>query len=216
MDSLPLTAFGWLHTMAGEEGIGVSVSMKYVLTFAVSVLAAVALGAPAQAAPCWEAVVEDWYDNSRVDRTYPIHCYREALRNLPEDMRAYSSAPEDIARAMRQAIARQNQQSGSSQGGSDDGQAGGVGSGNSGGGGGLAKPQAPTGTTGPLPEAPAQGNEPDGPLFNAIEEIGPDNASSFPLPLAVLLGVALILMAAGGMGLIARRMRPPRSPLQRR
>jgi hypothetical protein len=191
--------------------------MRSVLTFTVAVLAAVALGAPAQAAPCWEAVVEDWYDNSRVDRTYPIHCYREALRNLPEDMRAYSSAPEDIARAMRQAIARQNQQSGSTgQGGSDGGQAGGVGSGNSGGGGGLAKPEAPIGTTEPLTEGPAPGAEPNGPLFNAIEEIGPDNASSFPLPLAVLLGVALLLMAAGGMGLIARRMRPPRPPLQRR
>lgn len=187
--------------------------MKFVLTFTVSVLAAVALSAPAVAAPCWETVVEDWYDNSRVDRTYPIHCYREALRNLPEDMRAYSSAPEDIARAMRQAIARANQPGPTTTGNGDDGQAGGGVGGN---GGGTTKPEAAIGTTEPMAEAPPPSSEPDGPIIDAIEAIGPESASSFPLPLVVLGGVALLLMAAGGMGLIARRHRPPRPPLQRR
>lgn len=188
--------------------------MKSVLTFTVTVLAAVALGAPAQAAPCWEAVVEDWYDNSRVDRTYPIHCYREALRNLPEDMRAYSSAPEDIARAMGQAIARANQPGTNTSENGDDGQAGGFGGSGSDG---TAKPEAAIGTTEPMAEVPPPRDTPDESLFReAFEEIGPSNASSFPLPLAVLGGVALLLMAAGGMGLIARRMRPPRPPLPRR
>ena len=95
--------------MAAVRGSTGWKSMRYVSTLLLSVLAAVALAAPAQAAPCWEAVIEDWFDNSRVDNRYPIHCYREALKNLPEDMRAYSSAPEDIARAMRREIARQNQ-----------------------------------------------------------------------------------------------------------
>lgn len=189
--------------------------MRYVFTFAVSVLAAVALGAPAQAAPCYEAVIEDWYDNSRVDRRYPIHCYREALKNLPEDMIAYSSAPEDIARAMRQEIARQNQPGTSTSGNGNDGQTGGGagGSGNSG----VQKPEAAIGTTEPMAEAPPPSDSSDESLFReAFAEIGPGNASSFPLPLAVLGGVALLLMAAGGMGLIARRLRPPRPPLQRR
>lgn len=190
--------------------------MRYVFTFAALLLAAMALTAPAQAAPCWEAVVEDWYDNSRVDRTYPIHCYREALRNLPEDMRAYSSAPEDIARAMRQAIARANQPGPTTTGNGDDGQTGG-GVGGNGSGGSTTKPEAAIGTTEPVPEAPAPGAASDeSPFGTALEEIGPGNASSFPLPLAVLGGVALLLMAAGGMGLIARRLRPPRPPLQRR
>jgi hypothetical protein len=190
--------------------------MRFVLTFTVTALAAVALSAPVQAAPCWEAVVEDWFDNSRVDRTYPIHCYREALRNLPEDMRAYSSAPEDITRAMRQAIARQNQ-GGTTTGGNGNGGGGqtqgGGGGGNTGGG----NPRPPVATTEPTVTAPPPGDSSEPGLFpEAIDEIGPESASSFPLPLAVLLAVALLLMAAGGMGLIARRMRPPRSPLQRR
>jgi hypothetical protein len=190
--------------------------MRFVLTFMVTALAAVALSAPVQAAPCWEAVVEDWFDNSRVDRTYPIHCYREALRNLPEDMRAYSSAPEDITRAMRQAIARQNQSGTTTTAGNGDGgQTQGGGGGNTGGG--NPRPQDPVGTTEPTLTAPPPGDSSEPGLFpEAIDEIGPESASSFPLPLAVLLGVALLLMAAGGMGLIARRMRPPRPPLQRR
>jgi len=201
--------------MAAARGRSGSVPMRYIWTFTISVLAAVALTAPAQAAPCWEAVIEDWYDNSRVDRTYPIHCYREALKNMPEDMQDYSSAPEDIARAMRQAIARQNQPGSTASENGNDGQtSGGVGGNGSDG---TTKPESAVGTTEPMAEAPAPGAASDDSLFRtAIEEIGPDSASSFPLPLAVLLGVALLLMAAGGMGLIARRLRPPRPPLQRR
>lgn len=201
--------------MAAVRGSSGCESMRYVSTFLLSVLAAVALAAPAQAAPCWEAVIEDWFDNSRVDKRYPIHCYREALANMPEDMQAYSSAPEDIARAMRREIARQNQ-GGSSNTESDGAQTGG-GSGGVGGSGGNAKPTAPIGTTEPGVEvAPPTESADDGIFPEAIKEIGPSDASSFPLPLAVLLGVALLLLAAGGMGLIARRMRPPRPPLTRR
>jgi len=182
--------------------------MRYVSTFLLSVLVAVALAAPAQAAPCWEAVIEDWFDNSRVDQRYPIHCYREALANMPEDMQAYSSAPEDIARAMRREIARQNQTSTTTPGGSN-GQSGGGGGGTTGGGG--SGPQV--GTKEPGIDAPAPAVTPDdSPISEAFDEIGPSNASSFPIPLAVLGGIALLLVAAGGMGLIARRMRPPRPP----
>jgi hypothetical protein len=188
--------------------------MRYISTFLVSVLAAVALAAPAQAAPCWEAVIEDWFDNSRVDQRYPIHCYREALRNMPEDMQAYSSAPEDIARAMRREIARRNQQSTTTpQGDDNDGQSVGVGGGKNDGG---QTSGPPVGTTEPAIEAPAPAVPDDSIIQEAFDEIRPDSASSFPLPLAVLLGIALLLMAAGGMGLIARRLRPPRPPLQRR
>jgi hypothetical protein len=188
--------------------------MRFIWTILISVLAAVALAAPAQAAPCWEAVIEDWFDNSRVDKRYPIHCYREALANMPEDMQAYSSAPEDIARAMRREIARQNQ-GGSTTTDTDGGQTGG-GLGGAGGSGGNPKPTAPIGTTEPGGEAAPPAESADDGIFpEAIKEIGPSDASSFPLPLAVLLGVALLLVAAGGMGLIARRMRPPRSPLRR-
>src|SRR5881628_3111926 len=52
------------------------------------------------APPCWERVIADWSDNGRVDRTYPLACYREAVKHMPEDLRAYSTAPAEIDRAL--------------------------------------------------------------------------------------------------------------------
>ena len=51
------------------------------------------------ATPCWQTVVTDWSDG-RIEGTYPISCYRHALRALPEDIRLYSSAVDDIKRAL--------------------------------------------------------------------------------------------------------------------
>src|SRR5205823_9441251 len=66
--------------------------------------------APAQAAtPCWKQLLNDWYDG-RIDNTYPVHCYREALKHLPSDVQTYSSAHDDILRALQSAIAKQRKQ----------------------------------------------------------------------------------------------------------
>jgi len=60
---------------------------------------------PAQPS-CTSRLLDDWSDG-RIDGTYPIRCYRSALRSLPADLRIYSSAPDDIAQALsRQLQAR--------------------------------------------------------------------------------------------------------------
>jgi len=71
--------------------------------FAVAAIAATAVvsPAPADASGCSNAVVADWHDNGRIDKTYPPQCYREALDTLPEDVRVYSSAQNDITRALQ-------------------------------------------------------------------------------------------------------------------
>ena len=71
--------------------------------FAVAALAVTAVVAPAPAAAsgCANAVVADWRDNGRIDKTYPPECYRAAVDTLPEDVRVYSSAPNDITRALQ-------------------------------------------------------------------------------------------------------------------
>ncbi len=64
-------------------------------------LAAVAL-APATASAeeaCWQRLVTDWSDGA-ISNLYPISCYRQALENMPEDVRLYSSASDDINRAL--------------------------------------------------------------------------------------------------------------------
>jgi hypothetical protein len=56
-------------------------------------------------------------------------------------------------------------------------------------------------------------NDPDSGLYNqAIGKIGPTNADSVPLPLLILAGLSLILVAAGGAGLVSRRLRTRKVP----
>jgi hypothetical protein len=53
----------------------------------------------AAATPCAKKILEDWFDNSRVDRVYPLHCYREAIDAIPPDIRPYSNAADAIKQA---------------------------------------------------------------------------------------------------------------------
>lgn len=45
-------------------------------------------------------MIADWTDG-RIDGVYAARCYGEALHSLPEDMRAYTTAADDIAQALR-------------------------------------------------------------------------------------------------------------------
>jgi hypothetical protein len=164
-----------------------------------SVLAALALGvthSAVAATPCWRQVVDDWYRNGRVDGTYPVHCYSEAIANLPEDSKQYSSAPADIRRDMLLAIR------GDSSGGT------------SGPGGGGVQPTGFGGVGTGLQAAGKTGKN-TGFLGSFFDTFGPKNASSIPLPLIILAAVALLLLAAGAASFVARRMQarridPPR------
>jgi len=64
-------------------------------------------GRAAAATPCWKKVLNDW-SNGRAIGTYPLHCYRDAIRNLPEDLRDYSSAADDIEAALQAQIAKRH------------------------------------------------------------------------------------------------------------
>ena len=67
-----------------------------------ALLAVLAVAAPAgAAASCGRQVIDDWYDDGRVDGTYALHCYDDAIEALPRDVRDYSSAKEDIERALQ-------------------------------------------------------------------------------------------------------------------
>src|SRR5205807_7146168 len=66
----------------------------------VAFAAAALVGAPTAAATnCGTAVLEDWADG-KLDRAYPVKCYQDALDAMPEDMRSYTTAPDDIRRAL--------------------------------------------------------------------------------------------------------------------
>ena len=144
--------------------------------------------AHAQAAtPCWKAQLNDWYDG-RIDKVYARHCYQDALKHLPDDVATYSSARDDILRALQ-----------------------------------SASTTAKTGTTGTTTGADATippsgsdgsggqpGREPEQGVSGVADTLNPGDASSVPVPLLVLGGLAILLVAAGGAGLIAKRVQARR------
>jgi hypothetical protein len=56
-------------------------------------------------------------------------------------------------------------------------------------------------------------NGPKNGLYNqAVDSLSPNNADSMPLPLLILAGLSLILIAAGGAGLVTRRVKARKVP----
>jgi hypothetical protein len=185
-------------------------SVKSLLLLACTgILLALGTAAPAGAGiPCWQAVINDWYDG-KIDHKYSPACYTAALQHLPRDVKDYSSAKDDIERARLAAI-RQGR-----------------------GGGGpprytLSTPPKPppkssgnaTGNaTGKGNQTGSSGNQtgrseqsPNGVVTRAIEWLGPSNAASIPLPLLILAGVAFLLLAAAGSSFVSRRLHDRRLP----
>ena len=73
---------------------------------ALAAVVALAVAAPAAAGSgCAAAVIKDWR-NARLHANYAPECYRQALAELPEDIRIYSSAADDINRALIASLAK--------------------------------------------------------------------------------------------------------------
>ncbi len=157
----------------------------------VAALAALAVtGTAAAATPCGEKVLADWFDNGRIDRLYPLHCYEEAIDAIPDDIRDYADAEEVISRALQSALRGDLAKGGcdpSPDGSTNDCVAGG---GNGGGGSGKGGGGSGGDESGGSQVAPE------------VDTAGP---SSVPIPLLVLGGMSLALLAAGGLGYISRR-----------
>jgi hypothetical protein len=147
---------------------------------------------------CWLDVINDWLDNNRVDKTYPTACYAQAIQQLNKypDVQNYSSAADDIHRALLAAI-------------HDRGSGGSGGTGGSGGGSGGG---GDSGTSNPStgPNASGTPSTPIGDVFNSGK---PSSAQSIPLPLLVLGGLAALLLLSALGTWIARRVQAKRSPV---
>jgi hypothetical protein len=174
--------------------------VRFSFTSLIAFLAAVAaltafvglVAQPATAASksCADDVVADWYGDGRVDDIYPLHCYTDAIRSLPVDVLDYSNAKEDILRAL--AFARKGKPdpgpSGAPQPTGND-------------------PGDPTDTTPNGPGGPSDPSVPNDPGDETVASSPVDTSgpSSVPIPLLVLGGLALLLLAAGGAGYLSRR-----------
>ena len=149
------------------------------------------------ATPCWKRLINDWYDG-RIDRTYPASCYRQAIKNLPEDVDAYSTAREDLERALLSAARRK----GSALDPDDP------------------IPPGPGNQAGPKAEDPAGGDDAeaapplpgsdDGDDGGLLETFRPSSADEIPVPLLVLGGLAVLLLGAAAASFVARKIQARR------
>jgi hypothetical protein len=141
------------------------------------------------AKPCWKQILDDWYGNERIDGSYSQACYREADKNIPQDLRDYSDLPGEIARARMRDLRDER-----ADGGADSRTLAG---------------------SGPVDERNdgegGSGKGGDGAIGSALDALGPDSADSAPIPLLVLAGLALLLVAAGAAGLLSRRLQARRA-----
>ena len=168
-------------------------------------LAATVVGS-AQAAPrtlqqatntCWRDVVNDWIRHQpNVVGTYPIPCYTQAIQHLNQypDVAGYSSAPDDIHRALLAAIRNDR--------------------GDGGGSGGSSSQGGPSGSNSTPPTDGTASGNPDtntsGGNSSFFGLFGPHDATSIPLPL-IILGSLAILLALAALGTwLARRVQTRR------
>jgi hypothetical protein len=161
----------------------------------VAIGAVLAVGAaPAKAAkPCWERVLDDWVDNGRIDGVYSARCIAAAREHVPEDMRTYTDIIDKLD-AYRQAIVRTPQGTGGSRSGSGSGSESN-----------KVEPRSKA----PEPEPDVGPEKDEGPISSVLSK-GTDDASSIPVPLIVLAGLALLLMAAGAAGFVHRKLQARR------
>lgn len=152
---------------------------------------------------CWNALIRDWYDG-RIDKTYEVHCYRDALKHLPQDVRTYSDAYDVISRALADATRGKKKVDPAAE---------------------VAPPTATTETAmtttgkgtktrtttttaGAAGNSDASGGGPIGGVLSG----GDQGANGVPIPLLVLAGLAVLLVAAGGAGLVYRRYQGRHGP----
>ena len=139
---------------------------------------------------CWNALIRDWYDG-RIDKTYEVHCYRDALKHLPQDVRTYSDAYDVISRALADATRGKKRVD-------PDAEIAPPGGGTGGG-------TTTTGTGSTTTATAGSGPDASGGPIGGVLNGGDQGANGVPIPLLVLAGLAVLLVAAGGAGLAYRR-----------
>jgi hypothetical protein len=145
--------------------------------------------AAAGSTPCWKTLLNDYFKDGRIDQTYQLKCYNQAVAHLDTDVSIYGSAVNDIKDARRLAIFGYHRKH-HGKGGSS----------------GLV-----VGPNTPLPPpGGGTGGHRESFFTRLANAIGPGNATSIPLPLLILAGVGLLLVLAAVASYAARRIQARR------
>ena len=159
-----------------------------VLALALSAVAALSTASPASAATeCGKKVLADWFDNGRIDRLYPLNCYEEAIDAIPDDLRDYADAEDVITRALQAALRGDLAPGGRDPTPGDD------------------DPTDPGNGNGSGERNGSGGSGDEGGNPQAAPDVDTSGPSSVPIPLLVLGGMSIALLAAGGLGYLSRR-----------
>ena len=166
--------------------------------FVILAVAAVAPSTAGAAVPCRDRIYNDWYRDGKIATTYPVACYRDALRKVPTDAKEYSSLADDIRSAMQGALARQKGQT------KVPAQVGTGGAAVS-----LRHESSSKKSTTPPHDAVPDPQQVDTTLPTSTVAAGATSGggSGVPVPLLVLGGLAILLTAVGAIGLLAKRRR---------
>jgi len=178
--------------------------IAFLLAMLASVVAATAAAPAGAATPCRDRIYADWYADGKIASTYPLACYRDALKHAEgrADIGVYSSMLDDIRLALQAAVKRSHGQEVPPQvGGSSAVSATGSGNGTT-----TKSSSHQSSETAP--------NSPDpGTTTNASPTAAAPTSSSggggVPVPLLILGGVAIALVASGAIGLGVRKFRRP-------
>ncbi len=155
--------------------------LSALLALVAATFAALTLPGTAMATACGDKVLADWFDNGRIDRLYQAHCYEEAIDAIPEDLEQYTDAQEVIGRALQASLRGKLAPGGVDPTPRDD-------------------PSATPGSSGN-----GDPGDPGDPGSEAAPEVDTTGISSVPIPLLVLGGMSIMLLAAGGIGYLSRR-----------
>ncbi|HEV2592141.1 MAG TPA: hypothetical protein VGU02_09630 [Gaiellaceae bacterium] len=82
--------------------------MKRILLLGLVAFSFLAPAGANAAVPCRDKIYNEWYASGKISTSYPIQCYRDALKNIPPDAKVYSNLSGDIKSAMQAAIAHGN------------------------------------------------------------------------------------------------------------
>ena len=153
-------------------------------------VAATTVSAADAKTPCRNLIYNDWYQDGQIASTYPISCYRDALRHLGTGDQVYTSLEDDIRAAMQAALARQHGKKVADQVGH--------------------KFTTPVLIASGKPSLKDEHPDPTDPATRELASAPvatTSQSSGVPAPLLVLGGLALVLLAAGAVGTVVRRRR---------
>jgi len=177
--------------------------MRRLVLVALVAAAVVGPGTANASVPCRDRIYSDWYRDGKIASTYPLACYRDAIRHVPRDADIYSSLKDDIRTALQAAEERAQGKHVPTAVGH-----------------GLPAPVSSEvkdasivkrSTKRPAAQAPRTHTTPSKKTATTLASAAPasttSGSSGLPVPILVLGGLALVLAATGAIGAGVRRFR---------